>query len=352
MLEFEFVGRLWLLFLVPLIAYLFAISERKRRNSFKLLASQENFKRLVSGYSPKRDKIKFVLFVSALALLIVAWANPRVGTRLRDAKHEGTDIVIALDVSQSMMAQDVKPSRLEMAKHSISKLLDKLNEDRVALIIFAGRANVLFPLTSDFGAAKMFLSTVEPDFISEQGTAIAEALSIATRKFETDANAHKALILISDGEDHEQNAIDEAELARKTGFTVFTIGMGSPEGAPIPVTHDGIPFGWLKDEQGSTVISKLNADMLSKIASAGGGKFIRSYANEPDLNELTAGIATVGKSVYGSGKFSEYESFAPYLFVSAFLILIAECLIPRKKSRKVVSKTAPEAKQTSDGINN
>ena len=331
MLEFESAARLWFLLLIPLAAFLYEVAERQRKRDFNRLTSGENFPKMILRYSEKRDRIKFILYAVAFTLLITAWANPRVGTKLRDAKHEGTDIVIALDISRSMLAQDVKPSRLEMAKHSISKLLDRLGEDRVGLIIFAGRANVLFPLTADYSAAKMFLSTVEPDFISEQGTAIGEAIDIATRKFETDDNGNKALILISDGEDHESGAEENAETARNAGFTIFTIGMGSPQGASIPVYENGIQTGFLRDEYGNIVISRLDAKMLTKIASAGGGKFIRSYENEPDLGELISGISTVGKTVYGSSKFAEFESFAPYLIFPAFLLLIVEFLIPRRK---------------------
>ncbi|MDD3124298.1 MAG: VWA domain-containing protein [Candidatus Kapabacteria bacterium] len=331
--EFEFAENLIWLWSVPAVAVLFILSRFIRRQKLSKIANRENLRKLLFRYSGIKAWVKFLLFAVCLALLVITYANPRAGTKLKDAKREGIDIVVALDISYSMLAEDVKPSRLELAKHSISKLLDKLESDRVGLIIFAGRANVLFPLTSDYGAAKMFLSTIDPEFISEQGTALGAAIDIAVNKFKTDQKQKKALLIISDGENHEDDAVESAENAAENGFVVYTIGMGSPDGAPIPVYRNGEISTYMKDDAGKTVISKLNADALGNIAKAGGGMFVRSYQTEPDLEQFISQIDKMEKSQFESKKFSQYQSKYQYFLIAALILLTIETILTRYKGK-------------------
>lgn len=331
--EFEFIDRLSFLWLLPAIAILFAVYRLLRKRKLYKFVGKQNLKRFLVNYSKFKDYLKFILIFASIALLIVAYANPRAGTKLSDAKREGVDIVIGLDISYSMLAEDIKPNRLERAKQAIIRLLDKLDGDRVGLIVFAGRANVLFPLTTDYAAAKMFLTTIDPEFISEQGTAIGEAISIATEKFHTEKKQKKALLLISDGEDHEENAEEEAEKAKDKGFTIFTIAMGTPEGAPIPTDSYGNKDSYLKDDNGETVISRLHPEALQNIAKAGGGIFVATHQSEPDLQQFIEQMDKMDKQLFESKKYSEYESKYQYFLMAAIALLLLELLISKYKRR-------------------
>jgi Ca-activated chloride channel family protein len=329
--DFENPQYLYLLSIIPFITFLFAIDRIRRRKALKLFYSSPNFAKQLNNYSKFKTYLKFVLKMCALALLIVALANPRAGKKLKEAKREGIDIVLALDISYSMKAEDLKPSRLERAKQAISRLLDKLQSDRVGLIVFAGSAKVMFPLTTDYSAAKMFLSVIDPEFVSEQGTAIGDAMDIAVQKFKTEEKQKKALIIISDGENHEDDAVEAAKKAAEKGFVVYTIGMGSPDGAPIPLSSGGDVRGYLKDEDGKTVVSKLNADALQEIAIAGGGSFIRTYQSEPDLQELINKIDKMEKKQFEAKKFSEYDSKYQYFAFASLILFAIETFISKYK---------------------
>lgn len=337
--EFEFIERMNLLWILPAVIALFAFYRFIRKRRLNKFVGKNNVSKFLANYSKTKDYLKFALFIIALAVIIIAYTNPRAGTKLSNAKREGIDIVIGLDISYSMLAEDIKPNRLERSKQAIIRLLDKLDGgDRVGLIVFAGRANVLFPLTSDYGAAKMFLSTIDPEFISEQGTAIGEAISIATEKFQTEQKQKKALLLISDGEDHEENAEEEAEKAKKKGFIVYTIAMGTPEGAPIPTYKYGKIDSYIKDENGNTVISKLNPEALQGIAKAGGGIFVASHQSEPDLQQFINQIDKMDKQLFESKKYSEYESKYQYFLIIATALLLLDLLITPYRRKTTSNK--------------
>lgn len=331
--EFEYNYILYFLLIVPLFSVIFIISRLWRRKLLSKFGSSSLLSTHILSESNFKTYLKFIIAMLGLSLLIISLANPRVGTKLKDAKREGIDIVIGLDISKSMTAEDVKPNRLERAKMSISNLLDKLETDRIGMIIFAGSANVLFPLTNDYSAAKLFLSTIDPEFISEQGTAIGEAINIASEKFKTNEKQKKALILITDGENHEDDALKSASEAADKGFVIFTVGIGSPEGAPIPIYNNGNISGYLKDEDGKTVISKLNPDILRELAEKGGGKFIRSFRTEPDLQDLIAQIDKMEKKQFESKKFAQYESKYQYFLISGLFLLILDAFIMFRKGR-------------------
>ena len=331
--QFEFVNNLYWLIVIPIMILIFGIARYRRKIKLNKYANYQNLKQLLQNNSNTKVYFKLGLLLAAIALLVVSYANPIVGSKLKDAKREGIDIVIGLDISYSMLAEDIKPNRLERAKQAISRLLDKLESDRVGLIIFAGRANVLFPLTNDYAAAKMFLSTIDPEFISEQGTALAQAMDIAVDKFKTDEKHKKALLIISDGEDHEQNAVEAAEKAKQSGFVVYTIGMGSPEGAPIPIYRNQVVDSYMKDDNGKTVISKLNADALRNIAVAGGGQFVRTYQTEPDLAQFLKEIDKLDKQQFESKKYSEFESKYQLFLALALILLVFDAILTKYKGR-------------------
>lgn len=329
--DFQYPELLYSLFIVPVIVLFFVFFRWRRKKLLQKFGDYELVKSHIIKYSPIKSYLKFILAMLGLSLIIISAANPRVGSKLREAKREGIDIVLALDISKSMLAEDLKPNRLERAKHSISKLIDNLETDRVGMIIFAGGANVLFPLTADYAAAKMFLSTLDPEFISEQGTAFSEAINIAVDKFHTNEKQKKALIIISDGEDHDEESIEAAGKAADKGFVIFSIGVGSVEGAPIPIYSNGKITSYLKDDDGKTVISKLNEITLKNIAEKAGGSFIRYSITDPNLKELIDRIDKMEKKQYEMKKFEQYDNKFQYFLGAGLLLLLIDALLTTKK---------------------
>jgi Ca-activated chloride channel family protein len=290
-------------------------------------------KSLLQDYSRYKNWIKIAIVLFAFASVIIGTANPQIGSRLEEAKREGIDVIIALDISNSMLAEDVKPSRLEFAKQSISKLVDRLQNDRIGLIIFAGDAFIQLPLTTDFSAAKLFLSVIEPDLIQVQGTAIGQAIDIAVKNYSFDDKVKKALIVISDGENHEDDALGSAKKAMKAGFVVNTIGIGSTQGSPIPLYTNNQRTGFMKDKDGSLVTTRMNPEMLSQIASAGNGSFLAAGNTDPDLSKLIDKLAGIDKKEYKSKLFTDYEDRFQYLFGVALLLIIFELIISERNNK-------------------
>ena len=337
MIRLENIEYLYALLLIPLFILIYFLIRRSRLNALKKFGNPL----LVSGLHPDVSKykatIKFILRMFAVAFLVFAIANPQIGSKLIEVKREGVDVVIALDVSNSMLAEDIKPNRLERAKRAISKLIDNLKGDRIGLIVFAGSAYIQLPMTSDYSAAKLFLHTIDTDIVSVQGTAIGAAIELAIDKFKTDGDKRKALIIITDGENHEDDAYAMAGEAEENGFVVYTIGMGTVQGGPIPIYRNGQRTGFLKDEQDETVISKLDASILQEVALAGNGKFIRSGENDPNLSELLVEISEMDKTEFESKRFADYEDRFQYLLAAAFIFLLIEVLLSSKKNKYIAS---------------
>ncbi len=329
--DFQYPELLYLLLAVPVVFLVFIFVRWRRRKLLRKFGDYELVKKHIKDYSPIKSYLKFILAMLGLSLIIISAANPRVGSKLREAKREGIDIILALDISKSMLAEDLKPNRLERAKHSIGRLIDNLETDRIGMIIFAGGANVLFPLTADYSAAKMFLSTLDPDYISEQGTAVSEAINIAAEKFHTNEKQKKALIIISDGEVHDEEAIEAAEKANEKGFIIHTVGVGSVEGAPIPIYSNGKITSYLKDDDGKTVISKLNETALKEIAEKAGGTFIRYSITDPNLKELIDKIDKMEKKQFEAKKFEQYDNKFQYFLAAGIIFLMIDLLISYKK---------------------
>lgn len=283
--------------------------------------------------SLSKQTLKFVIVILAAFFLIVGLIDPQVGSKLEKVKREGIDLYLVLDVSNSMLAEDIKPNRLERSKLAISTLVDKLQGDRVGIIIFAGNAYKQLPLTTDYSAAKLFLSAVDTKIVPTQGTAIGEAIEMATVSFgETEHN--KAIIVITDGENHEDDAIEAAKQANDLGINVFTIGMGLPEGAPIPLYNSyGTQTGFKKDKQNTTVITKLNEDMLRQIAAAGGGAYARANNASTGLKRIFDDINAIDKKEIETRQFTDYEDRFQIFLGIAIILLIIELLVADRKTR-------------------
>lgn len=283
----------------------------------------------------------------ASVFLIIGLADPQVGSKLVKAERKGIDIVLALDVSNSMLAEDIQPSRLERAKQSISKLIDELRSDRIGMIVFAGKAYTQLPITTDYVAAKLFLSTVTTDAVPVQGTAIGDAIELAMKSFEENNMHSKAIIIITDGENHEGDALTKAKEAADKGIHIYTIGMGLPEGAPIPVFQGQNKIGYKKDRQGNTIVTKLNETMLQQIASAGQGVYVRANNVSAGLSKIFDEINKLNKTEIDSTMFSDYEDRFQYFLVVSLIFLILELMVIERKSKWVRNLNLFHLKQQS-----
>lgn len=323
---------LYLLLAIPAMIALYILSVRMKKKAFEKLGEWPLLLKLMPDYSGSRGLLKFILLLIAWVFLVIGLADPQTGSKLEKIKRNGIDIVFTLDVSNSMLAQDIAPNRLERAKQAINRLLDNLENDRVGLVVFAGKSYVQMPLTSDYSAAKLFLANINPGMIPTQGTAIGEAIETSAACF-TKSKQSKAIILITDGENFEDDAVDAAQSAASNGVRVYTIGMGLPEGAPIPIFNSGVQIGFKKDRAGSTVISRLNDELLKEIASAGKGVYIRANNSQAGIKEVFDQINSLEQVEYDSKIFSDYEDRYQFFLLAALLFLIAEVLISEKKSR-------------------
>lgn len=324
-----------LLFLI--IGFYYSLLRWKKKTT-KKIGDPQLVQELVKDYSPKKFAIKFVLFCIAFALCVLAVAGLRTPDGNQMVKRKGVDIIIALDVSKSMLAEDIKPNRLERAKQLISRIIDNSADNRIGLVLFAGRAYLQMPLTLDHGAAKMYLSAASPDNIPTQGTVISAALSMSAAAFNPKDKTYKSIVLISDGEDHDEEAIKVTKSLIEQGIVINTVGIGSPGGAPIMDEKTG----QLKtDMQGQTVISKLNETELANIAKAGNGIYQLFTTSDEVANKLQAKFAGIGKdTMVSDSSYSSFKEFFQYFLVGAFLLLIIEFFISERKKMKKLSTVA------------
>ncbi len=324
---------LYALAFVPLIIILFIVMRVIKRKAWSRIGDSTLLSQLAPSVSRGKPAIKMIFYSLAFSLLVIGLANPQIGTKLEEVKREGVDVIIALDVSNSMKAQDIKPDRLERAKQAISRFIDKLENDRIGIIVFAGQAYVQLPITTDFNAAKLFLTTIEPDIVPTQGTAIGAAIDLSLQSFVGQDNKHKALVIITDGENHEDDAVEAAKKANEEGVVIHTIGMGSPDGAPIPVFHNGVQVDFMKDQDGNTVITKLDQAGLEKIAVEGKGIFVRASNSDDGLETIMKEIGKMNKKSFGTKQFSNYEDRFQYFIGAGLLLLIIEFIISNRKSK-------------------
>lgn len=333
MIKFQHIEALYLLLLiVPMIA-VFILFMFWRKSALKKFG-EWNLVRQLSPMQPRwKHQIKFILFLFAFLFAVIGLANPQFGTNYQKVKRNGVDIFIALDVSRSMMAEDVKPNRLDRATRFISKMLDKTENDRVGLIVFAGQAYMQMPLTSDYSSAKMLLKNVNTNMVPTQGTVIAEAIRMAQSSFIQGEDKHKALVIITDGEGHDDDAETAAQEAAKNGIIIHTIGVGTSKGAPIPVANSSGSVDYKKDSDGNIVLSKLDETSLQKIASFANGHYYNlSSSGNSELDDLMNQIGNMEKKELQSGEFTNHAStFQIFLGIALFLLII-EFLISERRS--------------------
>ena len=327
MFRFEDPIYLYLLALIPLLALIrfFMVHQQKKR--LRKFGDPELVRQLMPNVSRFRPMVKFYLLLGALALLIVVLARPQLGTRISHEKRTGIETIICMDISNSMLAEDVTPSRLDRAKMMVENLVDHFTNDKIGLIVFAGEAFVQLPITSDYVSAKMFLSSINPSMLSTQGTDIAAAITMASHSFTQEENIGKAIIVITDGEDHEGGALEAAKEAKERGMNTYVLGVGSPNGAPIPTgTGD-----YMKDNSGQTVMSALNEDMCRQLADAGSGAYIHVENNINAQEQLDNALDKLAKKETSSTIYSDYdEQFQAVAIIVLLLLILEVCILEIK----------------------
>ena len=318
---------LYALWLVPLLIIFYYFAFRAKRRAMQKFGNMELLQKLSRNTSKKRQVSKTALILVTVFFLIFSLARPQIGTKVEEVKRKGIDILVAMDVSKSMMAKDIQPSRLHKAKHEVEGLIHRLKGDRIGLIAFAGVPFVQCPLTLDYGAANIFLDIMQPDLIPTPGTAIGGAIQKAIETFDQKERKHKVLVLITDGEDHKGDALEYAEEAEREGIVIYTVGIGSREGEPIP-SREGT--GFEKDRQGEVIITKLDELTLEKIALQTGGKYYRASSGEDELDRIYSDIAKMEKKELGSLKFSQFEDRFQYFLAFALFLMIIEFVLPER----------------------
>ena len=322
----------YLLLIIPIILFGFIAL----RNWKSIIQNQHISKELLEILSPNissfKPKLKLIFLILFFLLLSISLVNPKIGTQLKTVKREGVDVVFALDVSKSMLAEDIAPNRLEKSKQIISKIIDKLGSDRVGIIIYAGNAYPLLPITTDHGAAKMFLQNANPDLVSSQGTAINEALDLAKTYYNNDEQTNRFLIIISDGEDHQEETKQLAQNISNDGIKVYTIGVGSEKGGPIPMKINGSLIGY-KKYKGETVLTKRNSELLKGIADAANGSYIDGNLTDKPVKAIEDIISNAQKTAFETKQFSDYKDQFQWFLGIGLLFLILDVFLLDKKTK-------------------
>ena len=329
MFRFEEPTYLYLLLLLPFLAAFYLYSNYRRRKAIRKFGDPVLMAQLMPDVSKYRPDVKFWLVFAAIGLFAVLLARPQFGSKLETVKRQGVEVMIALDISNSMLAQDVQPSRLEKAKRLVAQLVDKMENDKVGMIVFAGDAFTQLPITSDYISAKMFLESINPSLISKQGTAIGAAINLATRSFTPQEGVGRAVIVITDGENHEGGAVEAAKAAAEKGIQVSVLGVGMPDGAPIPVegTND-----FRRDRDGNVVVTRLNGQMCQEIAQAGDGIYVRVDNSNAAQKVIAQEINKMAKADVETQVYTEFnEQFQAVAWI-ILLLLLAEMLILERKN--------------------
>ena len=320
---------LWLLLLVPVFPIIYALLRLFRRRRLRAFGDEALVRELMPSWSSSKGWWRTVLFSLAFACFAIGLSRPLLGAKLVERETKGAEIVICLDVSNSMLAQDYSPDRLSRAKLAISKLVDRLQGDRIGLVIFAGTSFVQLPVTTDYVSAKMFLSSIDTRSVPVQGTAIGDAIRTAAKSFSAQSEKSRAIIVITDGENHEDDAVGAAREANETGIKVYTIGVGTPDGQPLKIDGE-----LLKDKDGRIVVSRLDEPVLKKIAASGGGAYVRAGNEEFGLNPIIDDISKMEDERFNSVVFEEYDEQYMYFFAAALLLFVLEMLIGERKPKR------------------
>lgn len=335
MLRFAHSDILWALVLLPVLLILFLVVTTWKRKALARLGDKHVVGQMIPEVSFSRPWLKFILFLTALAFLIVGLADPQIGTKTEEVKRKGADLMILLDVSNSMLAEDMAPNRLENAKRAVAQLIDNLNEsDRIGLIVFAGQAYVQMPVTTDYSAAKLFLNTINTGMVPTQGTAIGAAIDLGMKSFDFKDGTGKAMIIITDGENHEDDAVAAAKAAHDKDVMINVVGVGSQEGAPVPVVQNGEKEN-LTDSLGKIVISKMDESACKEIAVAGGGVYTRATNANSGLGLVMDQIGKVQRKQYGEKSFKDFEDRFQFFLTIAFMLLTVEFFIANRKNLRL-----------------
>ena len=319
---------LYLLLLVPVFLIGYGLLRKLRTLRIRRLGEEPLVRALMPSWSGAKGWVRMILFALAFAFFAIGLARPQTGARLSEHKARGAEIVICLDVSNSMLAEDYSPNRLERAKLAISRLSDKLQDDRIGLVLFAGTSFVQLPVTTDYVSAKMFLSSISTESVPVQGTAIGDAIHLALKSFSPQSEKSRVIVVISDGENHEDDPVAAAKEAAEMGVKVYTIGVGSPEGQPIPVNGE-----LLRDKDGDIVVTKLDEATLREVAREGGGAYIHAGGEEFGLNPIIQDIRALEEEEFGSVVFEEYDEQYMYFFGIALLLLCLEMVVGERRPR-------------------
>jgi Ca-activated chloride channel family protein len=322
----------WLLLVIPLVILLYLLLVFWQRRTRRKFADSHLLKSLVPDRSRSKPFLKLLLILLGIAALVVALVNPKIGSKMETVKREGVDIVFAIDVSKSMEAEDIAPSRIEKSKQLVSQILNNLGSDRVGIIAYAGGAFPQLPITTDYSSAKMFLQALNTDMISSQGTAISDAIELATTYYDDDQQTNRVLFIISDGEDHEGNVEDIAEQAAEDGIRIFTIGVGTEKGGPIPIKRNGVIQNYKKDNQNETVITKLNPQTLQEIADATEGAYIEGNVTGDVVDEVLSQLQNIEKTEFEAKQFADYESQFQWFLGIALALFFLDIFVLEKST--------------------
>ncbi|MCB9047601.1 MAG: VWA domain-containing protein [Chitinophagales bacterium] len=329
MMRFQHISHLIALGLIPVLILLFVMMVVWRRKKQKSLGDERLINNQVLGFIPGRNTLRFVLLAFAFGIIVIGWANLQMGAKTEKVQRKGVDVIVALDVSKSMLATDIQPDRLTRAKQLVQSMLDKMGADRVGLIVFAGRAYLQVPLTIDYSALKMMLGNVSPDVVPTQGTVISQAVDLAMNSFSQKEKKYKSLVIISDGEDHDEQAIEKVKEAAEAGVIIHTVGIGSPQGTTI---FDPETQSVKLNDNGDPVISRLNEKALSDIASAGRGKYILLRNTDDAAEKLVDEINGMEQKSLGAVVFTDFKSYFQYFLLIGFVLLVAEWLLAGRRS--------------------
>lgn len=325
MFQFQHSDHLYALVVIPLLVSVYVAMIYWRRKRMQRIGNETLVGSQIIGYIPGRNTTRFLLTTVALASIVFGWANLRMGDKAERSERKGVDVVVALDVSKSMLAKDLQPDRLSRAKQLIMRLTDKMRNDRIALVVFAGKAYMQVPLTVDYSAVKMLLQNVSPEMVPSQGTVIGDAIAMGMESFSRTERKYKTLIVISDGEDHDKQAVDAAKAAREEGVVIHTVGVGSPQGSTL---YDPDTRSVKLDENGNPVISKLNEEALREIAAAGRGNYYMLQNTDEVAERLNTSLESMEQKSFGVMMFTDFTSYYQYFLAFGVLLLIIEWFLP------------------------
>ena len=329
MIHFAQAQYLFLIFLIPVFFVIQAVLLHLRRRKIRKFGDEKLVEQLMPSYSKSKVWVRLTLFSIGFFFFVIGLSRPQIGARLKEQEIKGAEIIIAMDVSNSMLAEDYSPNRLDRAKLAVSRLVDKLRDDRIGLVIFAGTSFVQLPVTTDYVSAKMFLNTIDTGSIPIQGTAMGDAITTCIRSFSQQSDKSRAIILITDGENHEDDPVAAAKQAAEMGIKVFTIGVGSPEGKPIPMNGE-----LLKDKDGEIVVSRLDEEVLKEVAQAGNGAYVRAGNSEFGLNPIIEDLKKLEDEKYNSIVFEEFDEQFMYFLGIALFFFVLEMLVGDRRSKR------------------